>query len=60
MPALDGKVVTDHNNPDPALRAHPLTGLRLLTGLRYDPVDGSWIDGLVYDTDNGRMYRCVA
>lgn len=58
--ALDGKTVTDRNNPDPALRERPLTGLRLLTGLRYDPADGKWIDGRVYDTENGRTYRCRA
>jgi len=59
-PALDGKVVTDRNNPDPALRARPLTGLRLLTGLRYDAADGKWRDGRVYDTENGHTYRCMA
>ena len=59
-PALDGKVVTDRNNSDPARRGRPLTGLRLLTGLRYDPADGKWIDGRVYDTENGRAYRCMA
>ncbi|TAN04721.1 MAG: DUF2147 domain-containing protein [Rhodanobacteraceae bacterium] len=57
-PALDGKVVTDRNNPNPALRARPLTGLRLLTGLHYDRADGKWIGGEVYDTDNGRTYHC--
>ncbi|MGH8183782.1 MAG: DUF2147 domain-containing protein [Rhodanobacteraceae bacterium] len=57
-PALDGKVVTDRNNPNPALRTRPLTGLRLLTGLRYDRADDKWIGGEVYDTDNGRTYHC--
>ena len=59
-PALGGKVVTDRNNPEPALRERPLTGLRLLTGLRYDPAGGKWVDGRVYDTENGRTYRCRA
>ena len=59
-PALGGKVVTDRNNSDPARRGRPLTGLRLLTGLRYDPAGGKWVDGRVYDTENGRTYRCRA
>ncbi|TAM96275.1 MAG: DUF2147 domain-containing protein [Rhodanobacteraceae bacterium] len=58
-PALDGKVVTDRNNPDPALRARPLTGLRLLTGLQYNRADNKWTGGEVYDTDNGRTYHCM-
>lgn len=58
-PALDGKVVTDRNNPDPALRARPLTGLRLLTGLHFDLADNKWTGGEVYDTDNGRTYHCM-
>lgn len=57
-PALDGKVVTDRHNPNPALRTRPLTGLRLLIGLRYDRADNKWIDGRVYDTGSGRTYHC--
>lgn len=57
-PALDGKVVTDRNNPDPALRGQPLTGLRLLTGLRYDATANKWTGGQIYNTSNGRSYHC--
>jgi uncharacterized protein (DUF2147 family) len=55
---LKGKTVTDRKNPDPALRSRPLTGLRLLWGLRYDPDSGEWLDGRVYDSDNGKVYHC--
>jgi uncharacterized protein (DUF2147 family) len=58
-PALNGKIVTDRNNPDPALRSQPLTGLRLLKGLHYDPVSNKWIDGLVYNAENGHTYHCL-
>jgi uncharacterized protein (DUF2147 family) len=55
---LSGKTVTDRKNPDPALRSRPLTGLRLLWGLRYDTDSGEWRDGRVYNSDNGKVYHC--
>jgi uncharacterized protein (DUF2147 family) len=58
-PALNGKIVTDRNNPDPALRSRPLTGLKLLTGLKFDPEAGKWKGGHVYNSDNGRTYNCL-
>jgi uncharacterized protein (DUF2147 family) len=58
-PALNGKIVTDRNNPDPALRSQPLTGLRLLKGLHYDVGNRKWIGGRVYNADNGRTYNCL-
>lgn len=58
-PELNGKIVTDRNNPDPALRSQPLTGLRLLKGLHYDASNRKWIDGRVYNADNGRTYNSL-
>jgi uncharacterized protein (DUF2147 family) len=58
-PDLNGKIVTDRNNPDPAQRSQPLTGLRLLKGLHYDVVDNKWIGGRVYNSENGKTYNCV-
>ena len=58
-PELNGKIVTDRNNPDPALRSQPLTGLRLLKGLHYDASNGKWIGGHVYNSENGRTYNCL-
>lgn len=55
---LNGKAVTDRHNPDPALRSRPLTGLRLLWGLRYDADAQAWVDGHVYNADNGKEYHC--
>lgn len=57
-PELNGKIVTDRNNPDPSLRDRPLTGLRLLWGLRYDASEHMWVDGQVYNSDNGKIYHC--
>ncbi|QAU24778.1 DUF2147 domain-containing protein [Dyella sp. M7H15-1] len=58
-PKLNGKIVTDRNNPDPALRSQPLTGLRLLKGLHYNASNRKWIGGRVYNSDNGRTYNCL-
>lgn len=58
-PELNGKIVTDRNNPDPALRSQPLTGLRLLKGLHYDADGRKWIGGRVYNSENGRTYNCL-
>ncbi|MET3650453.1 DUF2147 domain-containing protein [Dyella japonica] len=57
-PELSGKIVTDRHNPNPALRSRPLTGLRLLWGLRYDADARAWVDGYVYNADNGKEYHC--
>jgi uncharacterized protein (DUF2147 family) len=57
-PELNGKTVTDRNNPDPGLRSRPLTGLRLLWGLHYDEAKGEWVDGRIYNSDNGKIYHC--
>jgi uncharacterized protein (DUF2147 family) len=57
-PELNGKVVTDRYNPNPALRYLPLTGLRLLKGLHYEPDSQKWLGGRIYNADNGRTYNC--
>ncbi|QNK01186.1 DUF2147 domain-containing protein [Dyella telluris] len=57
-PELNGRIVTDRHNPDPALRSRPLTGLRLLWGLHYDAAAKAWVDGFVYNSDNGKQYHC--
>lgn len=57
-PDLNGKIGTDRHNPDPALRLRPLTGLRLLSELHYDADAHAWVNGHVYDTDNGKQYHC--
>ncbi|WP_158543526.1 DUF2147 domain-containing protein [Dyella solisilvae] len=54
-----GKIVTDMNNPDPAQRSQPLTGLRMLWGLRYDVERKAWVDGRVYNPDSGKTYHCL-
>ena len=49
---LDGK------NPDPSLRARPLCGLTIITGLR--PLgDNRWGGGRFYNPDDGKTYNAV-
>lgn len=47
---------TDRNNPDPALRARTVRGLRILSGFSPGP-NGSWRDGQIYNPEDGRTYR---
>lgn len=55
-PALNGKPLLDHRNPDPMLRTRPLIGLPMLKGLHFDGED-HWLDGRVYSCKDGRAYR---
>lgn len=51
----NGSPKSDAENPDPKMRRRPLCGLRLVTGLeRAD--DGTWEDGEIYSTRDGRTY----
>jgi len=57
-PELNGKIVTDRRNPDPALRSRPLDGLLLIWDLHYDAEQQEWTGGRVYDADDGHTFRC--
>lgn len=48
----------DENNPDPALRNRRLTGLQIMDGFERDD-SGKWIDGRIYDPNNGKTYGCT-
>jgi uncharacterized protein (DUF2147 family) len=47
---------TDKHNPDPTLRSRKVLGLNILTDLTYNPESGSWENGKIYDTSNGRFW----
>lgn len=53
----NGNPVLDDENPDEELRKKPILGLNLITGFAYEK--GKWVDGSVYDPDNGKTYDCV-
>jgi len=52
-----GKVKTDKNNPDPALRSRPDLGLELLKDFNYTG-DNVYEEGTIYDPKSGKTYSC--
>lgn len=50
-----GLPLVDLKNPDPALRARPLLGLAVLSGLRRSS-ETAWEDGKIYNPDDGENY----
>jgi len=47
----------DTNNADPSLRARPLIGLSILSGLK-PRIDGGW-SGQIYNPEDGQTYRAT-
>jgi len=52
--ATPGRPQTDVNNPDPAKRKNPLTGLSLLSG--FSDAGDVW-KGTIYDPESGKSYN---
>lgn len=51
-----GKPKIDKNNPDETVRSKRLLGLVMLRDFKYE--DGEWIDGKIYNPDDGKEYHC--
>ncbi len=56
--APDPSVKLDVHNPDPKKRTEKLLGKTTLWGLTFDPEDKEWEDGSIYNSRNGKVYRC--
>lgn len=54
---MEGEPKMDRNNPQANLRERPIIGLQIMKGFVYDG-DDRWVDGEIYDPDNGSTYRC--
>jgi uncharacterized protein (DUF2147 family) len=52
-----GKPKEDVNNPDPALRTRKRLGLRVLKDFTFEGKN-MWVDGTIYDPENGSTYNC--
>lgn len=53
----DGTPKVDKNNPDESRKKTPLLGLQNLRDFTYAG-DGKWVDGQIYDPENGSDYSC--
>jgi uncharacterized protein (DUF2147 family) len=56
--AAPGAPPKDVNNKDPKLRDRLMLGIVLMWHLRYD--DGEYVDGYIYDPENGDTYTMKA
>jgi len=52
----DGKPKVDKNNPDKSKQVNPLLGLNMLKGFVFKK--DQWVDGTIYDPENGKTYSC--
>ncbi len=52
----NGRLKTDTENPDRSLRSRPLKGITLLQDFRFNSNSQEWVDGTIYDPENGRTY----
>lgn len=50
---------TDAKNPDPALRSRKLIGIDVVNGLHYDSDENKYVDGVIYDARNGKMWDSI-
>jgi len=55
---MGGQPRVDRNNSDKSLRDRPVMGMNLMHSFKFDDDNGKWIDGRIYDPDNGKEYRC--
>jgi len=54
----NGKPTLDKHNPNVGLRSKPVVGLQILSNLKFH--DYQWIEGVIYDPENGKEYSCKA
>ena len=59
-PNENGKPKVDDENPDPKLQNRPLLGLTIVKNFKYDSKKERWVEGRIYDPDNGKTYDCFA
>lgn len=52
----DGKPKLDKHNPDKAKQTGTVMGLNMLAGFVFE--NDKWIDGTIYDPENGKTYSC--
>lgn len=53
----NGNPQLDGNNPKKELRSRTIIGLDLISSFKFEK--GKWVDGKIYDPDNGKTYSCT-
>ncbi len=52
------KAKLDDKNPDEKLRGRAILGLEFLKDFKYDDKSSKWIDGVIYNPEDGKTYYC--
>jgi uncharacterized protein (DUF2147 family) len=52
------KAKVDDENPDVSLRARPIVGVEFLKDFKYDDKSNKWVDGVIYNPEDGKTYYC--
>ncbi len=59
-PNENGKPKLDTENSNPKLATRPIMGLQLVKNFKYSSKKKRWLEGSIYDPDNGKTYDCFA
>ncbi len=54
----NNKVKVDDKNPEVALKDRPIVGIEFLKDFKYDDKANKWIDGTIYNPEDGKTYYC--
>lgn len=54
-----GAAKVDQMNPDAGLRERPIVGLPLLDGFVAGDEENYWVDGTIYNPEDGETYSCT-
>lgn len=54
----EDKEKKDTENPDKKLRDRKIMGLQILKGFTCDKSNIRWVNGTIYDPENGKTYDC--
>ena len=55
-----GKPKVDSENSNTKLATRPIMGLPLVKNFKYSSKKKRWLEGSIYDPDNGKTYDCFA
>ena len=55
-----GQPKKDVNNPDASKHNDPIIGLTMVWGFKFDEKKGAWVNGNIYDPEEGKSYYCKA